>query len=254
MSKLNQVVFHNTLRKKEVWVYLAFTLLPLLVFVTELTDTKFLRLTGDFSEMNFLDFYGTTLGIIDGMILPAIVIAYIASTMFYGEINKGILFLYKDINRKKVMNSKVFSLMKTYGVYLLLVMLSSLVIYYFFVIQMKGGTFSLLGSVTPVTYYSMLGVLGLFGIDIVAILVAANLSVRFSTGVTVLGTIFFLFLMQAISRVDGLNYLSPMSYRELFNVGQMTFSMSFMLLVFLCVVYVVSAYTLLYRQFSKVEY
>ena len=103
MSKLNQVVFHNTLRKKEVWVYLAFTLLPLLVFVTELTDTKFLRLTGDFSEMNFLDFYGTTLGIIDGMILPVIVIAYIASTMFYGEINKGILFLYKDINRKKVM-------------------------------------------------------------------------------------------------------------------------------------------------------
>ena len=138
MSKLNQVVFHNTLRKKEVWVYLAFTLLPLLVFVTELTDTKFLRLTGDFSEMNFLDFYGTTLGIIDGMILPTIVIAYIASTMFYGEINKGILFLYKDINRKKVMNSKVFSLMKTYGLYLLLVMLSSLVVYYFFVIQMKG--------------------------------------------------------------------------------------------------------------------
>ncbi len=68
----------------------------------------------------------------DGIVLPVLLLSLIISAVFRDEIDSGILFLYKDLNRTRLFNAKIISLVVMYASYVLLTVLTSAIAYFGF--------------------------------------------------------------------------------------------------------------------------
>lgn len=253
MTTFNQVLLKNYLMKWEVWLYLAFALYPLLVFIGQLFQVNFMQLD-NLANVTLLEAYSKLLVGANQMLAPVIIISYVIATIFYIEINNGLLFLFKDINRKKVFTGKVTALLGVYGVYMMILAMATIITYYFYIVSTIGASGALIPTGASAWSYLIIELIAAIAIDIIIILVAINLSLYFSPGITIMGAVFFSLLAELAAKLDTLRYIFPNSYKTLFYSGQITFATAISIVIGLFALYAIILYMNAKSRFVKIEY
>ena len=104
-------IFLNLLKMKGSWLYLAFGLFPLILFIVAFFNTNFMQLSGEKHSLSFLEFFSSVFVIQNNAVIPLIILTYIIGLNFYSEKVQGQLYFYKDLPRTKLCNSKILSIL-----------------------------------------------------------------------------------------------------------------------------------------------
>ena len=106
-------VFKSVFKRKDVNIFLTFAFLPVLVpLLSGFMEGMSSEYTG-----NFLSFLESAVSTQYRFVLPILLFSLVVSSVFKDEIDSGIMFLYKDINRKKIFNAKLLSLVVVYSIF-----------------------------------------------------------------------------------------------------------------------------------------
>ncbi|MCI5760935.1 MAG: hypothetical protein MR028_00725 [Ligilactobacillus agilis] len=250
--RLVRAIFKMTLKKKETKVFLTFSVFPMLMIIINLFNTKFMQLSAPKNSLGFIDFFQATQSVQYQIVLPILAIIYLVTSSIHDEIFNGTLFLYKDIARRKIINSKLISFILVYDIFFILTFTASLITYYTSLIgkEYTSGKF-LSGSISDLNY-SLLGILAVFLMFHLSICLATCLSVRFNNGITLLVTTIFILFSFIAPHLNGLKYLFPNGYlNELNHYGV---GLTLLLMIIVSVIYMSVFIFGAYYGFRKVEY
>ncbi|MBM7714030.1 hypothetical protein MHB50_01500 [Siminovitchia sp. FSL H7-0308] len=252
MNKLFPPVFSNTLKMKSSLLYFAFGLFPMILIIISLINTNFMQLTGEPGSLSALEFFVSTSVVQHNAVLPLIIIAYIASTLFFTEIDKGTLFLYKDLNRTSILNAKWFSLLSLYLIYLIILFVSSIIVYYVHLTQFDYTSGNFFPASMADFGYALIEFLGVFFIDLLFIQVVTALSINFSTGYAIFGGIVFFIITGTAPMLSTLKYFFPNGYLSLVGSTHMGILVGLVICIF--IIYSTLLYFYSKIKFNKVEY
>mgnify|MGYP000216756014 CR=1 FL=1 len=242
MNYLTLPFFKALLKKKESKIALAFSFFPMLLIVVGLFNTNFMQLSAPVGSLSFLEFFSAVLFTQYQMTLPLVVFIYIVSTIFRDEITSGIMYLYKDISRKVILNAKLGAIL----------LFSSLFTYYVYLVHKPYTSGRFWPSKIDDVQYTVISILGTILVFLLCLLVASLASIILTNGFTMLvGIIFALFSFIA-PQLASLKYVFPNGYVNV--LGHMSFNSSILLIMLLFVVYYAILYIASLYFYSRLEY
>ncbi|HEM6215371.1 TPA: amino acid transporter [Streptococcus suis] len=232
-------IFKSVIHRRDVALFYAFAGLPILVPIL----SKFLvGVKAEYTD-NFLDFLGAALSTQDGIVLPTLLLSLIISAVFRDEIDSGILFLYKDLNRTRLFNAKIISLVVMYASYVLLTVLTSAIAYFGF-LNASGKVVSNDWSNVQST---LLSIFATISINIICILLVAMVSIKAKSLQAVLAGVFW----STAPFLIGVRYVVPNGYAQMsFNQPLLAWS----LVVAITTFYIVATYLKGRSNFEKLEF
>lgn len=213
MSVLFKAIFFNTIKMRSVWLYWILGLMPFIVAIAMSINSSFLQISGETGTLSGLEFFSMIYGVLHNMLFPTIVLAFIISKLFYDELNSGLIFMYKDINKYQILLSKFFSLLCIQLIYILILFLSSVIIYFTFISNYEFSS----GHLMPIDKYmaaTIVPTLTLYFIEVLTINFSILFSLHFSTGITIFGIIFFILFTTLAPMLDKAKYIVPNGYDE----------------------------------------
>ena len=81
-------IFQNLLKIKATWLYLAFGLLPLALFLIMYLNPNFMNISGEKHTLGCLEFFSMVFSLQDSTIISMIILIYVVSLNFYTEKKK----------------------------------------------------------------------------------------------------------------------------------------------------------------------
>lgn len=156
-------IFMYVFKIRATWLLLILGLYPLLIFLAQFLNSNFLSLSA--SQAGSVSFLETFIAIYDTQqksMLSLIIVAYLASILFYNEISTSRLLFFKDQNRNKIFNNKFLSIIIVYITFLIILCVSSIIVYLYFVNNHDYSSHSLLFKDTKYNHYLMTNLIGLF--------------------------------------------------------------------------------------------
>ncbi|MEB8123827.1 hypothetical protein NGH92_03225 [Staphylococcus succinus] len=240
-------IFLNLLKMKASWLYLAFGMFPLILFIVAFFNTNFMQLSGEKHSLSFLEFFSSVFVIQNNAVIPLVILTYIIGLNFYSEKIKGQLYFYKDLHRAKLFNSKLLSLIYLYLIFILILLISSLILYYFHINNMELSAHRVFPSNMSDLQYVIIEFLGTFCIQILCIMLAVLLSINLPNGYTILGVLAFFIISSIAPFLKSLKFIFPNGYQEQYtnsNFGS----------VFILIIGIFLAYTLIFYAISVYKY
>ena len=221
MKKTFKPIFFNTIKMKSVWLYWLFGLVPFIVMIAMSINSNFLQISGEKGTLSALEFFSMIFGIVHNLILPSIVLAFIVSKLFYEELHSGLIFMYKDINRNSILNSKWLTLFLIQLFFIFILFLSSIIVYFMY---LKNFDFSS-GHFLPIYKYlsiTLVPTLTLYLIELLTINFAILFSLYLPTGFTIVTTLVFLFFITIGSMLKTVKFIIPTGYDDSINTVSYT--------------------------------
>ncbi|MFV8044956.1 amino acid transporter [Streptococcus pluranimalium] len=241
-------VFKTIFSRRDTKIFLSFCFLPIIVpFLSgnlEALDVEYTK--------SFLSFLETTLLTQYRLTLPVLIFSIVISSTFRDEIDSGIMFLYKDIQRSKIFNSKIFGLTLIYGIYLLSTLLITLITYYGLMLPKFGVSMNLFPNVHLVFEQSFLTILATILLNLITIVIVVMVSVRSKTLAAVLSGVFFVLFTVTGTLLVGIKYLVPLTYSNF--VSSSGFVTSLLLILIISTIYYLVCYFIAKNRFKKVEF
>ncbi|HEL1617909.1 TPA: hypothetical protein VB846_001673 [Streptococcus suis] len=238
-------VFQSVFKRRDVNILLAFAFLPLLVS----------SLAGIGAQINtdvassWLSFIVSALELQFQLVLPALIMGFIVSSVFRDEISSGILFLYKDIKKSSILHAKLLSLFAVYVIYFLgTVLIASLT--YVVTIAPRYGFHWLPAHQAA---YSLLYILTMIGLNLILLSLVAAVSIKRTTIMAVLAGVLFNLFAQVGPLLNGFRYAFPPTYATKL-AGQFPFGLAFAISLGLILLYFGLAYRSARKNFEKIEY
>lgn len=243
-NHLTLSVFKTIFSRRDTKIFLSFCFLPILVpFLSgnmEAIDANYTQ--------SFLSFLDTTLLTQYSLTLPVLIFSILISSVFRDEIDSGTMFLYKDIKRSKIFNSKIFGLMFVYGLYLLGTSFATLITYYGFMLPKFGVNTNFLPIETATLGTSVLNILATILLNLITTAVVSMVSVKSKTLPAVLSGVFVPLFAITGKLLVGVKYLVPLTYtNEPFGVG-------LLVILGLSAIYYLFPYFTAKKRFEKVEF
>ncbi|REH95040.1 hypothetical protein DOS77_00775 [Staphylococcus felis] len=245
-------IFLNLLKMKGSWLYLAFGVFPLILFIVAFFNTNFMQLSGEKHSLSFLEFFSSVFVIQNNAVIPLVILTYIIGLNFYSEKVKGQLYFYKDLPRMKLFNSKLLSLLVLYFLFIIVLFVSSLILYYLHINNMDLSAHQFFPNNQSDVQYVFIEFFGTFFVQILCILLAILLSISLPNGYTILGVIGFYILSSIAPFLKSLKFVFPNGYQEkltYYSFGSIFFVITLIFLVYAVIFYVISLY-----KFNKLEY
>ncbi|MGT2785785.1 hypothetical protein [Streptococcus merionis] len=247
--KLISPIFHSVFKRRDVAILLAFSILPLLTPAFS-KDIQGASQAGEFLS-SAMAFFDASIETQYQLILPSLILGLIVSSVFHDEINSGILFLYKDLKRSSIFNAKLLSLFGIYGLYFGATFLTSLLIYYLYIIPSHGIDAHFL-PVTGTSSAIFLRLLATVAIHLILISLIAAVSIKKGTLQAVLYGVLFNLTAMIAPLLNGFRYTFPNTYPNL--IGKMSFGTALMISLGLSILYLAIAYFSARRNFNKMEF
>ncbi|MBY5006644.1 hypothetical protein K6V33_10585 [Streptococcus suis] len=239
-------VFQSVFKRRDVNILLAFAFLPLLV--TSLSGIGDAQLNTDVTR-SWLSFIVSALELQFQLVLPALIMGFIVSSVFRDEIGSGILFLYKDIKKSSILHAKLLSLFAVYVIYFFgTVLIASLT--YVFTVAPRYGFHWLPAHQAA---YSLLYILSIIGLNLILISLVAAVSIKRTTIMAVLAGVLFNLFAQVGPLLNGFRYAFPPTYATKL-AGQFPFGLAFAISLGLILLYFGFAYRSARKNFEKIEY
>lgn len=244
-------IFKTLINRKIAKIVLAFSAFPLLLIVVGLFNTGFMQMSAPKGSMSFLDFFGAVIKVQFNSALPSIAFMYLIVVFVNDEISNGLMYLFKDLNKTKILNAKLVSVILLYGIYFFLTLLASLVTYYLYLIRMPYTSGKFL-STTDGTQSAIISIIGVILFSILLILVTFALSITLKNGATlILGTIFYLVGTMS-EHLSELKYFFPNGYDETYQA--IGFSKTIFIILGIFLIYAVIFYSYSNFKFKRIEY
>ena len=237
MNYLTLPFFKALLKKKESKIALAFSFFPMLLIVVGLFNTNFMQLSAPVGSLSFFEFFSAVLFTQYQMTLPLVVFIYIVSTIFRDEITSGIMYLYKDISRKVILNAKLGAILLFQILYIVITFFSSLFTYYVYLVHQPYTSGKLWPSQIDDVQYTVISILG---------------TIILTNGFTMLVGIIFASFSFIAPHLASLKYVFPNGYVNV--LGHMSFNSSILLIMLLFVVYYAILYIASLYFYSRLEY
>ncbi|SUM64225.1 membrane protein [Staphylococcus hominis] len=247
---LYKSIFRNLILKKSVWLFLAIALYPLLILIMSLLPTNFMQLGGEKNGLYGLDFFNATLGTQYQFVLPLILMTYFISTMFYEEFASGRLIFFKDINRTKLLNNKLMALITIYTIYFIILFIATELLFFTYLTHFDYAANSFLPQANDVIKEDVLSIVSTILITYISVFFGIMLSMKLSTGFTILGVIFSFIIITISPMVRGLNFFFPNGY--IYN--NQSLWLNLLIMIVLTIVYCLIFYIISVRTFKKLEY
>ncbi|RKV62835.1 amino acid transporter [Streptococcus cristatus] len=244
---LFKAIFKSVFNRRDVKIFLIFILLPLLVpLLTEFMDGTSTGLAGNFSE-----FLATTISTQYRLILPNLLFSLVISSVFKDEIDSGILFLYKDINRSQIFKAKLGSLLVVYVLFLLGTVMTSVLSYYGILFSQGAVPANFISEKVPDIFSTIFSLLSTISLNLITLLLVVMISVTSKTVQTVLTGVFFSLAASVAPVLIGINYLFPNGYADL---SQENFPLACLVAVGISVLYILFFYIKGKQKFKHIEF
>ena len=200
---------------------------------------------------NFLSFLESAVSTQYRFVLPILLFSLVVSSVFKDEIDSGIMFLYKDINRKKIFNAKLLSLVVVYSIFLGLTIFTSLVSYYGFMLPKGEVSSNFIANQSSATIKSLFTLISTINLNLITIALVVMVSITSKTIKSVLVGVFFSLAASVSPMLIGIQYLFPNGY---IHFIQINWVLSYMAAVVLSIIYFVIFYVRGMHKFKNVEF
>ncbi|MBI5974951.1 hypothetical protein [Staphylococcus canis] len=247
-----QPIFKNLLKMKASWLYLAFGLFPLILFIVALFNTNFMQLSGEKHSLSFLEFFSSVFVIQNNAVIPLVILTYIIGLNFYSEKVKGQMYFYKDLPRVQLCNSKILALILLYFLFIVVLFICALILYLFHINHMELSAHQFLPQTQSDLQYVIIEFFGTFFVQILCILLAVLLSIHFPNGYTILGVLGFFIVSSIAPFLKSLKFIFPNGYQE--QLVHHQFSSIFLIITVIFLIYALIFYAISIYQFKKLEY
>lgn len=241
-------IFKSVFRRRDVNIFLSFVFLPIMV---PFLSGKMQGLESDYTR-SFISFLETVLPTQFHIVLPLLIFSFIISSVFRDEIDSGILFLYRDVNRKKIFNAKIASLFTIYLIYFLGTLVTSAIAYFGVMVPQWGVSPSFFPEDASLIYPAILKVLVYALLHLLVILLVSMLSIRYKTVTAVLSGVLFTLFTSVAPLLIGIKYLFPNGYIE--SLEQLGALPTTLVILTLSVIYFLFFYLKGKSDFQKVEF
>lgn len=240
-------VFKSVFKRKDVNIFLTFAFLPVLVpLLSGFTEGMSSEYTG-----NFLSFLESAVSTQYRFVLPILLFSLVVSSVFKDEIDSGIMFLYKDINRKKIFNAKLLSLVAVYSIFLGLTIFTSIVSYYGFMLPKGEVSSNFIANQSSATIKSLFTLISTINLNLITIALVVMVSITSKTIKSVLAGVFFSLAASVSPMLIGIQYLFPNGYTHFI---QSNWVLSYMAAVVISIIYFVIFYVRGMHKFKNVEF
>ena len=248
---LNEI-FKFTVKLKSFWVLLLLSLYPLLIFIVELTHSDFVSLSS--TEKNSVSFAELLIAISDTelkFLLPIVLIGMMIGQNFNDDIKSGRLILFKDQNRDKIFNYKFLSILLLVIISRIILIISSIIVYLFFVNKHDYSSHSLFLNDTLVNKSFILSLVGIFSTIIILLFLGILSSIKFNSAYTIMIMVIGYILTKIVEMLPKFKVL-PVSFIKLEHVQDFNFQLGMMIgLTFL---YIIIFYVIARTLFKKLQY
>lgn len=245
-------IFRNLLKKMETRIFLACAFFPLLIAVTSLFNTKLLQMNAPKGSLSFIEFFGSMMSVQFQMVIPYIVLIYLVINLFGNEIKSGKLYLYKDMCRNKILNIKLKAIIMIYLTYILVLFFASFSTYFLCLNHFSYTSGHFLANELIYTQSAIFELGSYTSLGVLLILLALLLSLFYSSGITMLGSIFFIMLSVILPHLQLGKFIMPNGYiNQIENLG-IGRSVFFAGLLFF--IYSVFLYVLSNKKITNIEY
>lgn len=217
MNYLLKPIQKNLLKQKASWLLLSISFFPFVLILASLFDTNFMQLEGLEQSLSALDFVSAIVYTQHQFIFPFIILAFIAATLFYDEIVSGRLIIFKDTAKNKVLNAKRVAVYLLYMMYFVSLIVTAIITYYVYIqkLPIASNTFFPLENEERIRI--ALEIFGYFLTELVGLSIALTVSIKLTSGYTILVTIFYQILSIVAPSLTTLKFFFPNGYIDFYQ-------------------------------------
>lgn len=250
MNKL-LVIFQSILRRRDVKILFSFAMIPIITpFLMDNQDLETLTFSNFTSSM--LSFFAGSIDTQYKLIIPTLVMGFIACSVFRDEIDSKVMFLYKDINRDTIYNAKIISLLMIYGLYLSLSLIASTIAYFGVIGHIWEVQTRFFPETAQLFSSNLLSILSTIFLNIITILLISSLSLRKGTLPSVLLGVLFTLCSMLGEMLPWLSPIFPNGYVGTLEV--LPFGTVICIIISLSLIYSLVPYILGKIKFRNIEY
>ena len=251
MKDIFLAVLSTTWNRKESKLFLLFSLIPILYLASTFMETSFMNVTSieTGAKLSFLEMYDGIFNLSFNSTLPTLSLFLLILSVVRSDIELHRLFLYKDIERKKILLSKILSILSLFALFVLIFSLLMFGVYYLRVIHLPFASGEFLGQ------DSLLAIFSIFGTilhHVFYIFLLTMISLFFSNIASIVSGIIILIFTGILPLFGKIGLIFPNGFRLLAEEGN--FHLAYIGIISLTTFYSLILFYFSLKKFRKVEF
>lgn len=251
MKDIFLAVLSTTWNRKESKLFLLFSLIPILYLASTFMETSFMNVTSieTGAKLSFLEMYDGIFNLSFNSTLPTLSLFLLILSVVRSDIELHRLFLYKDIERKKILLSKILSILSLFALFVLIFSLLMFGVYYLRVIHLPFASGEFLGQ------DSLLAIFSIFGTilhHVFYIFLLTMISLFFSNVASIVSGIILLIFTGILPLFGKIGLIFPNGFRLLAEEGN--FHLAYIGIISITTFYSLILFYFSLKKFRKVEF
>ena len=251
MKDIFLAVLSTTWNRKESKLFLLFSLIPILYLASTFMETSFMNVTSieTGAKLSFLEMYDGIFNLSFNSTLPTLSLFLLILSVVRSDIDLHRLFLYKDIERKKILLSKILSILSLFALFVLIFSLLMFGVYYLRIIHLPFASGEFLGQ------DSLLAIFSIFGTilhHVLYIFLLTMISLFFSNVASIVSGIILLIFTGILPLFGKIGLIFPNGFRLLAEEGN--FHLAYIGIISITTFYSLILFYFSLKKFRKVEF
>lgn len=251
MKDIFWAVLSTTWNRKESKLFLLFSLIPILYLASTFMETSFMNVTSieTGAKLSFLEMYDGIFNLSFNSTLPTLSLFLLILSVVRSDIDLHRLFLYKDIERKKILLSKILSILSLFALFVLIFSLLMFGVYYLRIIHLPFASGEFLGQDSWLAIFSIFGTI-LHHIFYIFLL--TMISLFFSNIASIVSGIILLIFTGILPLFGKIGLIFPNGFRLLAEEGN--FHLAYIGIISITTFYSLILFYFSLKKFRKVEF
>ena len=251
MKDIFLAVLSTTWNRKESKLFLLFSLMPILYLASTFMETGFMNVTSieTGAKLSFLEMYDGIFNLSFNSTLPTLSLFLLILSVVRSDIELHRLFLYKDIERKKILLSKILSILSLFALFVLIFSLLMFGVYYLRVIHLPFASGEFLGQDSWLAIFSISGTI-LHHVFYIFLL--TMISLFFSNIASIVSGIIILIFTGILPLFGKIGLIFPNGFRLLAEEGN--FHLAYIGIISITTFYSLILFYFSLKKFRKVEF
>lgn len=251
MKDIFLAVLSTTWNRKESKLFLLFSLIPILYLASTFMETSFMNVTSIETgvKLSFLEMYDGIFNLSFNSTLPTLSLFLLILSVVRSDIELHRLFLYKDIERKKILLSKILSILSLFALFVLIFSLLMFGVYYLRVIHLPFASGEFLGQDSWLAIFSISGTI-LHHVFYIFLL--TMISLFFSNIASIVSGIIILIFTGILPLFGKIGLIFPNGFRLLAEEGN--FHLAYIGIISITTFYSLILFYFSLKKFRKVEF
>ena len=251
MKDIFLAVLSTTWNRKESKLFLLFSLIHILYLASTFMETSFMNVTSieTGAKLSFLEMYDGIFNLSFNSTLPTLSLFLLILSVVRSDIELHRLFLYKDIERKKILLSKILSILSLFALFVLIFSLLMFGVYYLRVIHLPFASGEFLGQDSWLAIFSISGTI-LHHVFYIFLL--TMISLFFSNIASIVSGIIILIFTGILPLFGKIGLIFPNGFRLLAEEGN--FHLAYIGIISITTFYSLILFYFSLKKFRKVEF